>query len=241
MRIAHLLAAAGVLFALAPAAPASASTAGYCKTDDGVSVVVDFRDLGGEVLVRCAPGVQRSGLAALQNAGITVVTLESGVCRLQGKPSTCEGGQWSYWNAYNGEAWNLSQRGPTSSMPPLGTFEGWSFGKTAPRFTPSRPVQNGNPPSTARSQEHGQGNGVPVPKPQAGPAGSAAPSPGGVPPSPSASEPAIGGDTPSGSRQAEAQAKPAESADFPWALVAGAAVLGGAGAFFAWRRKRVPY
>ncbi|MFD8494007.1 hypothetical protein [Amycolatopsis sp. NPDC059657] len=251
MRLACLLAAAGVLFALAPATPASASTAGYCTTDGGVTVVVDFRELGGDMLVRCAPGAQRSGLTALQSAGITVATLESGVCRLQGKPETCEAGQWSYWNAWNGGTWTASQRAASSSMPPQGTFEGWSFGKAAPRFTPSRPVQPASPPPpTPRSQEQhggtnpGKGGGVPVvpaPKPQAAPSSSAAPSSGSAPPSSSTPEDAVDEEVPPGSQQPKAQAKPTETAEFPWALLIGAIVLGKVIAFFAWRRKRVPY
>ncbi|WP_370945535.1 hypothetical protein AB5J62_41545 [Amycolatopsis sp. cg5] len=251
MKLAHLLAAAGVLFALTPALPASASTPGYCKTDDGVTVVVDFGELGGEVVVRCAPGVQRSGLAALQSAGIAVVVAESNVCRLQGKPEACDGAQWSYWNAWNGGAWAKSQRGPSSSMPPLGTFEGWSFGKAAPRFTPSRPVPTPSPTPTPRPQEHAPdpraGGGapvVPVPQgaPPAPPATSSAPASSSVPPpSPSPSEVALDEGAPRETQQHATQAKAAEPVEFPWLLLVGAIVVGKVIAFLLWRRKRVPY
>ena len=44
---------------------AAAAGTGYCPDDNGVTVVVDFSELGGDIVVRCAPG--RS--AGLQRAG----------------------------------------------------------------------------------------------------------------------------------------------------------------------------
>ena len=58
------VAVAAVVGTLAIAAPAQASgTSGYCPNADGVTVVVDFQDLGGGVVIRCAPGAQATGEA----------------------------------------------------------------------------------------------------------------------------------------------------------------------------------
>src|SRR5262245_58733192 len=66
--------AAAAVLVCAAAGPADAADqvtgrAGPCPAGAGVTVVVDFQDLGGGTVVRCAPGEQRSGLAALRAAG----------------------------------------------------------------------------------------------------------------------------------------------------------------------------
>src|SRR5690625_6683032 len=52
----------------AVAAPAPAGEA--CVGDEGVTVVVDFTDLGGEIEVACAEGTPDSGREALEADGI---------------------------------------------------------------------------------------------------------------------------------------------------------------------------
>src|SRR3954469_9448555 len=74
-RFARFSAACGFLLAacLPGAAPASATgTEGSCAEGGGVTVVVDFGDLGPQPLIRCAPGTPANGVAALQEAGIDV-------------------------------------------------------------------------------------------------------------------------------------------------------------------------
>ncbi|GAA4547331.1 ABC transporter substrate-binding protein [Amycolatopsis samaneae] len=134
---------------------------GYCADGDGVTVVVDFQQLGGDVLVRCARGAQESGLAALRNAGVEVTGTQRWglgfVCRLEGKPGPGSedcvdtppaSAAWMYWTAPNGGSWESSQYGAMNRRPPPGSFEGWSFSKdqTAgtnppPRLGPVRPGQ----------------------------------------------------------------------------------------------------
>lgn len=89
------LAAAGLALAavavVSQAGPArAAGLPGACPDGDGVTVVVDFQELGGPTLVRCAPGPQPTGLAALKNAGISVTGTarwgEAFICRIEGKP-----------------------------------------------------------------------------------------------------------------------------------------------------------
>ncbi|MDG4765811.1 hypothetical protein O7632_17140 [Solwaraspora sp. WMMD406] len=154
--------------AVAPADPATAvGRSGFCPDDNGVTVVVDFQELGGPTIVRCAVGDQATGHAALKNAGISITGTarwgESFVCRIEGKPTVAEepcvdtppaNAYWSYWHASNGGAWTYSQRGVTARKPPPGSFEGWSFSKNrtastspSPGVAPVRPVPQ-PPPST---------------------------------------------------------------------------------------------
>ncbi|NHW87681.1 hypothetical protein HA066_25035, partial [Escherichia coli] len=55
-----------------PVPAAATGNAGYCPDAGGVTVVVDFKELGGGTVVRCAPGDQATGLAALKNAGFQI-------------------------------------------------------------------------------------------------------------------------------------------------------------------------
>lgn len=89
-----------------PAVDTEAGYAGHCLDDLGVTVVVDFQDLGpwqdqdGEDLVRCAtsgiPGVpfDGTGVDALHAAGIQVTGTDrwgqSFICRLEGRPAADE-------------------------------------------------------------------------------------------------------------------------------------------------------
>ncbi|OZM72062.1 hypothetical protein CFN78_16060 [Amycolatopsis antarctica] len=159
------------------ALPASAidrgrGTPGYCADANGVTVVVDFQRLGGDVVIRCSPGVQDSGLAALQNAGFEVSGTDrwgpAFVCRLEGRPAAdtepCidtppADAYWSYWHAPNGGGWTSSQYGLMNRTPPPGTFEGWSFAEdrgentgAAPRIAPVRPGQPVGPPPPPEAQ-----------------------------------------------------------------------------------------
>src|SRR5262249_38306068 len=72
-RLAPALAMAAVLIAalLASAAQSPAATADTnapCADNDGVTVVVDFHELGGGVQVRCAPQPVTDGFSALRQA-----------------------------------------------------------------------------------------------------------------------------------------------------------------------------
>ena len=138
----------------ASAAAAAAGTPGYCPDGKGVTVVVDFTDLGGDVVVRCAPGPVEpgySGLDALQGAGFSVAGTQrwglAFVCRIQGRPSADESlhtdgnpdyhercvdtppqsAYWGYWYASNGGSWTYSNTGPKNRDAIKGGFEGWSF------------------------------------------------------------------------------------------------------------------
>jgi hypothetical protein len=177
-RFARLAAACAVLLAacLAGAVPASATvpgkgTDGYCPEGGGVTVVVDFGDLGPQPLIRCAPGTPATGVAALQDAGIEVAGSQkyglAVACRIEGRPGpeveSCAGmpsatAYWSYWHAPAGGAWTSSQEGAQTSKPTPGGFEGWAFARpksandmpAPPRVPPVRqtsaPVSDGAKP-----------------------------------------------------------------------------------------------
>nr|WP_091254043.1 hypothetical protein [Micromonospora matsumotoense] len=168
-----------------PGSPATAAgSAGYCPDASGVTVVVDFHELGGGTVVRCAPGAQATGLAALKNAGFEVTgTLRWGegfICRIGGKPSAASekcvdtppaSAYWSYWHAPNGGGWAYSDKGVLNRKPPAGSFEGWSFSlhrnaNDAPRpgVTPKRPAPTPPPPPTPPAA----GGGPAAPPPAAG-------------------------------------------------------------------------
>lgn len=141
---------------LITAAPAQAATSydGYCKDATGTTVVVDFRSLGGGVVIRCATaplGGSGTGLNALQRAGIPITGTQrygnAFICRLYNKPSASQSlpiagnssykercldtpptaAHWSYWSANNGSSWVYSTLGVASHTAIRGGFEGWSF------------------------------------------------------------------------------------------------------------------
>ena len=156
--------ALGLLAVLSPlvTAPHQAS-AGPCTGTEGVTVVVDFQELGGGVNVVCARGQVASGLEALERAGVSYHTAQrfpGFVCRIAGQPANdpCvntspASAYWGYWLAAPGGAWCYSTIGAGTRRPPPGTFEGWSFSldKAAaaippPRFAP--PAATSAPPAT---------------------------------------------------------------------------------------------
>ena len=126
------------------AAPDRSAAAGWsdgpCAPTDnvGVTIVVDFQELGGGVNVRCADGPVADGADALDQAGISwqgVVRWGRGfVCKIAGEPSNdpCidtppASAYWSYWVAPRGGAWCYANYGVLNRTPPPGSVEGWSF------------------------------------------------------------------------------------------------------------------
>ena len=86
MVVAALLVVAG---AFVPATPAAAEPTGPCTDADGVTVVVDFQELGGGTWVGCAPQPVANGLDALTPAGFvprTTARFPGFVCRINDQP-----------------------------------------------------------------------------------------------------------------------------------------------------------
>jgi len=130
-----------------------------CEPGIGVTVIVDrYGRLGdGKIDVRCAPGAQPNGVAALQNAGFQVAgTSQYGlgfICRIDNQPEpseqTCEqtpGGKefWGYFVGRPGGRWGASGVGALNplSAAPIDSVQGWGFGG-GPRIEP----MNGAGPS----------------------------------------------------------------------------------------------
>ncbi|TDV43736.1 ABC transporter substrate-binding protein [Actinophytocola oryzae] len=129
---------------------------GYCKDNTGVTVVVDFQQLGGSTIVRCNPQSTRgTGLDALKGAGFQIDGVvrwgEGFICRIENRPSAVEelpvtgdegyqeacrdtppaAAYWSYWHAGNNCQWDYSQWGVKNRDFIPGGFEGWAFSLNA--------------------------------------------------------------------------------------------------------------
>ncbi len=158
-RVFGVLAAIFLIAATAPSAHAVDQGKGYpgfCKDATGVTVVVDFQQLGGTTIVRCDPQPGRgTGLDALKGAGFQIAGAqrwgEAFVCRVENRPSAAEDipitgrekyrelcidtppaqAYWSYWHASNNCAWDYSQWGVKNRDFIPGGFEGWSFSLNA--------------------------------------------------------------------------------------------------------------
>ncbi len=148
--------------------------AGFCKSDKGVTVVIDFQQLGGRTIVRCNPRSTRgTGLEALEGAGIQVAGVQrwgkAFICRVENRPSAVEtvavrgntdykercidtppaSAYWSYWHAGNNCSWKYSQWGVKNRDFVPGGFEGWSFSLNATAETNPRPRIAAVRPGTA--------------------------------------------------------------------------------------------
>ncbi|KGM08503.1 hypothetical protein N869_10920, partial [Cellulomonas bogoriensis 69B4 = DSM 16987] len=148
-------AAAVVLLAAAPlvapiaatAVPDSPEVVGQACADaeEGVTVVVDASDLGGQVTIGCATGEVGSGTEALRAAGFTDERDEAQmICAIDSVPDPCpttwEGVWWSYWTAESDGGWEVYEVGSDDSEPRAGTLEGWRYhdGSAGPVLTPAQ-------------------------------------------------------------------------------------------------------
>lgn len=136
----HFRPLTGILLALATTGlmvalpvPATAQTpAGPCPAGTGVTVVVDFSDLGGTVQTGCAAGDPATGRDALASAGFASQDSIPGmVCAIDSSPDPCpttfDGSFWSYWHAHPGDAWTSHLTGADTSAPVRGEVEGWRY------------------------------------------------------------------------------------------------------------------
>ncbi|QBX54274.1 hypothetical protein EXE58_01500 [Nocardioides seonyuensis] len=137
MRVLRALAAtalaAGGAVMVAPA-PAGAATC----SGDGVSVVVDYRELGGTTVTACAPdGAGKSAAAIFAEAGVQVsyASRQPGfVCRVNGVPTSdpCVNTSptdafWGLWWSDGARPWTYSSSGVGSLTVPAGGSIGWSW------------------------------------------------------------------------------------------------------------------
>lgn len=135
-------------------------------TCDGVTVVVDFTDVGGELEVGCAEGEPATGRDALLGAGFTATDSQPGfLCAINSMPNPCpetfDGNFWAYWNSTADSEWASYQVGADSSQPAPGSIEGWRYndGATPPGIAPAdvAAALNSSAPDTAESPEAAPG------------------------------------------------------------------------------------
>ena len=156
------LALATFLALAGTAAPAAAAAEGPCTDADGVTVVVDFTDLGGEVEVGCATD-PATGTEALQAAGFVDTRDDSGlICAIDAQPDPCPaeftGSYWSYWHAEQGGEWETYMEGSDTAVPAAGAVEGWRYsdgtaGPTAMTATSTGATESAAPTETAEPSE----------------------------------------------------------------------------------------
>jgi hypothetical protein len=130
--------------AAAAASPVTTVTSSGCVGSSGVTVVVDFSDVGGGVEIGCATGDPATGREALVGAGFDVTDSTPGmICAINSAPDPCpatfDGSYWSYWSAEPGATWSAYAVGADSSDPAPGAFEGWRYndGTTGPSLLPA--------------------------------------------------------------------------------------------------------
>lgn len=201
---AFLLLAAGSGFALGSAPAAGAAT---CTSSGGVSVVVDYRELGGTTVTACAPdGGGRNATAIFASVGVQLsyATRQPGfVCRVNGAPASdpCvntspANAYWGLWWADGSTAsWTYSSYAVGGLTVPAGGSVGWSWqqdrpagGSVPPAVAPpvvrsSTPSATPSPPSTPTSSPSSSPSSSPTssPSPTPGSPGSGSSSPTGTP------------------------------------------------------------
>lgn len=137
-------------------APAqAASPAGPCTGQEGVTVVVDFTDVGGDVVVGCSPADPANGREALEAAGFTITESQPGFfCAIDGRPDPCpetfDGSFWSYWHSTPDGEWTSYLVGADASDPVPGELEGWRYndGSAGPGLAPAAVAEPVPPAAT---------------------------------------------------------------------------------------------
>jgi hypothetical protein len=165
------LAAAALAVAAAGVVVPSPAHASTCDTASGVSVVVDFHQLGGGVQTFCdSGGAGESAAQQFADAGhtLTYVQGEPFVCQVDSKPDTqCartppSNAYWSLWwsDGKSGE-WKYASVGVTSLEVPDGGYVAFSWqgqsSQAKPRVTPTahtRSTPSSSPSTHAPSSPH---------------------------------------------------------------------------------------
>ena len=175
MRTASRLAAVAVLVAAAGTITPAPASAAACGTADGVTVVVDFNQLGGGVQQACVPD---AGTAAdlFVAAGHTLEDVQGQpfVCRVDGRPTqdreACvrtppTNAYWGlWWSSGTSGAWSYATRSAYSLDVPDGGSVAFSWNGTSTRSQPSAtpPDHTSEPhpqPSRPPSKATGGGSG----------------------------------------------------------------------------------
>ena len=242
----RLTAASLLVAAVGLTLPVGAASAATCTSGNGVSVVVDFHELGGGVQTACLAGGGRSGSSLFTSAGfaLTEVQRQPGfVCRVAGKPASdpCvntppANAYWAlYWADGKSGSWTYASTAVGSLTVPEGGYVAlsWSAGaRSAPGVTPaahtSAPTPTPKPSSKPSSKPTSKPSGKPT-RPATPDSSAAGPSASGraTPGSPGSGTPATGtpsqGSSSTGSPSAAKTPSPGSAAASPSATQPGGA------------------
>lgn len=213
----------GVVLGLVSAPVLPAAGAATCTSAGGVSVVVDYRELGGGVTTACATdGGGRSATAIFASVGVSLTYAQRQpgfVCRVNGQPASdpCVNtspadAYWGlWWSDGSKSSWTYSSYSSGSLTVPAGGSVGWAWqqdrassGAAPPQVAP--PVHATTSPSPTSSP-----TSSPSPSPTSSPSTGGSGSGGGSQPSPSPSSGSSPASSPSSSPSAAASGDPSES------------------------------
>lgn len=132
--------------------------AAACSGSNGVTVIVDFAELGGGVVAGCAPAA-KTAAAAFNEAGfgLEAVVSEPGmVCRVAGQPSdaSCQNAPeasafWSLWTApVEGGRWNFAQMGAYDLRVPRNGYVAFAWHRGSAQAQPPAATATSRVPST---------------------------------------------------------------------------------------------
>jgi hypothetical protein len=158
--VALAAAAAGLVVPLS--APAQAAT---CSTSSGVSVVVDFHQLGGGVQTACdADGAGEYAETQFTDVGhtLTFVQGQEFVCQIDGAPDTqCvrtppANAYWSlWWSDGTSGKWTYASSGVGSLKVPAGGYVGFSWQKGTSQVPPgATPTAHGSSSPSTKPTSH---------------------------------------------------------------------------------------
>lgn len=113
----------------------SPAQAAACTTGTGVTVVVDYHQLGGGTSTTCVPGGGGKYAASVfGSAGVGMQYAQGFVCRVNGKPDDdpCTdappvNAYWSLWRSSGNGSWAYAQRGVGSLKLAAGDWVAWSW------------------------------------------------------------------------------------------------------------------
>ncbi|WP_243057020.1 hypothetical protein [Nocardioides sp. SR21] len=193
LRTAARVAAAALLAAAAYAAvPAPPASAAGCTTADGVTVVVDFHELGGGVQSGCiadGAGATAAELFGAAGFSLSYVQRQPGfVCRVDGVPadSPCvttppADAYWAlYWSDGRSGSWTYATSGAGGLRVPDGGYVGFSWNGSSTRATPGyspaphpsatpTPSPTRTPSPSAHPSQHHSATPTPTTSASAGP------------------------------------------------------------------------
>ena len=204
--------------------------AATCTSAGGVSVVVDYRELGGAAVTECAPdGGGKSASAVFASVGVDIsyATRQPGfVCRVNGVPASdpCVNASpanayWGlWWSDGTSSSWTYSSSGVGGLVVPAGGSVGWAWqqdrattGAVPPAVAP--PVNAATPTASPTTSEPTSSSPTPSPTSSPTSGGSGGSGSGSQPSSPSS--PSGGSGSGSGGSGSSPSSSPSSASSSP--------------------------